>query len=266
MSFKPKGSLRILLAVIVAATIILRASGFVVDDSPFTGYTSTVKNTKHSLQMADTQENNILLLVSLLDKIGLDKSAKVRLVLASQSPRRREILDMMMLKGKYSVETPPLDESKVQRELAEKGITPSEYTCGLAEAKALALAQAHLDEKEDECIGIPTFYLGSDTIVELDEEILEKPKDPADAKAMLTLMSGRQHHVHTGVAVYRLQGNAISLVSSFTDTATVTFCNLSPETIDSYVATGEPLDKAGTCKFSPDLSFRFLVVRPMLTN
>jgi septum formation protein len=247
MIFSRLRSLRILL-VTLAATLI-RASGFVVSDTPLQGSThNSHKSTGHSMQMADMHEDNPLLLVSLLDKIGLDESAKVRLVLASQSPRRKEILDMMMLKGKYAVETPPLDESKLQRELTEKGVTSAEYTCRLAEAKALALAECHLAEKKDARDDIPTFYLGSDTVVEIDEGILNKPKDPADAKRMLTLMSGRQHHVHTGVAVYRLQGSDVSLVSSFTDTASVTFCKLSPETIDAYVSTGEPLDKAGTWK------------------
>lgn len=241
MIYSPARSLRIVLAL---TSIRVGVDGFVL------GNTGIRKNISagHNLQvMSDAADgSDPLLLVSLLEKIGLDDSAKVRLVLASQSPRRREILDMMMLKGKYLVETPPLDESKLQRELTDKGITSAEYTCKLAEAKALALAQFHLDEKKKEGNIIPTFYLGSDTVVELDEAILEKPKDPSHAKKMLALMSGRQHHVHTGVAVYRLQGKDISLVSSFTDTATVTFCNLSPETIDAYVATGEPLDKAGS--------------------
>lgn len=198
----------------------------------------------------ESDEDNPLLIVCRLDKIGLDHSAKTRLVLASQSPRRREILDMMMLKGKYTVKIPPLDESKVQRELAEDGVCPEVYTRKLAEAKAFALAEHDLAHNSTDEAKVPTFYLGSDTVVEIDDKILEKPKDPEEARQMLTLMSGRQHHVHTGVALYRLLENDISLISSFTDTATVTFCKLSSETIDAYVATGEPLDKAGKCYYS----------------
>jgi predicted house-cleaning NTP pyrophosphatase (Maf/HAM1 superfamily) len=153
---------------------------------------------------------------------------------------------MMMLKGRYSVETPPLDETKLQQELSRSiVITSVEYTRKLAEAKAFSLADRHLADGTSSDT-IPTFYLGSDTVVELDDRILEKPKDPEDAKRMLAMMSGRQHHVHTGVAVYRLLANEITLVASFTDTATVTFASLSEETIDDYVATGESLDKAGT--------------------
>lgn len=195
------------------------------------------------------EEDDPLLLLCRLENIGLDDTAKAKLVLASQSPRRREILDMMMLKGKYTVETPPLDEGQVQRDLSALAIPPEEYTRKLAEAKAFSLAESHRDES---CVGdtptirIPIFYLGSDTIVEIDSKILEKPKDAEEAKTMLSLMSGRQHHVHTGVALFKRMGGEISLISSFTDTATVTFCNLSKETIDAYVATGEPLDKAGS--------------------
>lgn len=184
------------------------------------------------------------LLLSLKDKLGMSNSALARLFLASQSPRRKEILDMMGLQGLYSVETSPLDETSLQKELTAQNLSPEDYTRRLAEAKALALAESHLGNKYN-ADKVATFYLGSDTIVELDGLILEKPKDPADAHDMLSRLSGRQHHVHTAVAVYRLFQGHISLVSSFTDTASVTFCKLCSDTIDHYVSSGEPLDKAG---------------------
>ena len=151
---------------------------------------------------------------------------------------------MMGLANSYEVEPSPLDESKLQVELVAKKLSSKEYTCRLAEAKARALAVTHANDSADD--RIPTFYLGSDTIVELDETILEKPKDTADAKRMLTMMSGRQHHVHTGVALYRLFQTDISLIGSFTDTATVTFAELGEDDIDAYIASGEPMDKAGS--------------------
>lgn len=190
-------------------------------------------------------EDTPLLLISRLDRYGSGQDAKAKLVLASQSPRRREILDMMMLQGRYTVETSPLDETTLQEELSGSvGITTTDYTRKLAEAKAYALAESHLALGKSSDT-VPTFYLGSDTVVELDDRILEKPRDPEDAKRMLAMMSGRQHHVHTGVALYRLLDNQIALAASFTDSAVVMFASLSQETIDSYVATGEPLDKAG---------------------
>jgi septum formation protein len=177
-----------------------------------------------------------------------------QLILASQSPRRREILDLMGLRGKYSVEPSPLNESELQEDLMKQKLLPRDYTRRLAEAKAHALAVAHL--QEDDVISIDdddgsycrpaVFYLGSDTIVELDETILEKPKDAQDAKRMLQSMSGRQHHVHTGVALYRLFQKEVSLIDSFTDTASVTFSRLREEDIDAYIASKEPLDKAGS--------------------
>jgi septum formation protein len=174
--------------------------------------------------------------------------------LASQSPRRREILDMMGLVNLYKVEPSPLDESQLQTELLQRqqSLSSKDYTRRLAEAKAEALAQAHQerhsrhDDDDDRKHDIPTFFLGSDTIVELDENILEKPQNEKDAQRMLTMMSGRQHHVHTGVALYRLFEGDISLVNSFTDTATVTFATLGQDDISAYIASGEPMDKAGS--------------------
>jgi septum formation protein len=196
-----------------------------------------------------------LLLVSLRDKLAAAASSSSenhhhalgRLVLASQSPRRREILDMMGLADLYTVEPSPLDESRLQQELwmgSKKRLSSTEYTCRLAEAKAKALAEADAKDRAED--RIPTFYLGSDTIVELEENVLEKPKDEADARRMLTMMSGRRHHVHTGVALYRLYREEITLVGSFTDTATVTFAEMGKDDIDAYIASGEPMDKAGS--------------------
>jgi len=201
------------------------------------------------------------LLVSLQDELDCNHKNKPRLVLASQSPRRREILTMMGLREnkEYFVEVSPLDESKVQTELRSEGLSPTDYTRKLAEAKAHALAETHYrnngvgDDKDDHRV---TYYLGSDTVVEIDGSILEKPTDENDAKKMLNHLSGNQHRVHTGVALYRLERsddgknddstNGISLVDSFTDTAEVTFTNLTEEDIDAYIISGEPMDKAGS--------------------
>jgi septum formation protein len=189
-------------------------------------------------------------LVSLRERLvgnGIQNDSPLgRLVLASQSPRRREILDMMGLVDRYSVEPSPLDESQLQKELVQQNLPCKDYTQRLAEAKAHALAEAHCATEGRNLSSAAIFYLGSDTIVELDENILEKPRDAKDAKRMLKMMSGRQHHVHTGVALYRLYQNEVSLVGSFTDTATVTFADLGEDDIDAYTASGEPMDKAGS--------------------
>jgi septum formation protein len=102
----------------------------------------------------------------------------------------------------------------------------------LAESKAAAVAD-----------GIPdALVIGADTIVVAEEAILEKPDDPDDAARMLRLLSGRRHHVVTGVALIRRQP-PVSLVDS-SETA-VWFRALTEREIADYVATGEPLDKAG---------------------
>ena len=180
-------------------------------------------------------------MISVMDRIG----TSVNLVLASQSPRRREILDMMGLGGKYTVQPSPLDEESLQTELIALDLSSTDYTHRLAQAKAHCLAVAQASS-----LTSTTFYLGSDTIVELDDMVLEKPKSTDQAKEMLRKLSGRDHHVHTGVAIYKVEpGSAevtTTLVSSFVDTAQVTFTKLSDQDIEAYVQSGEPMDKAGS--------------------
>jgi septum formation protein len=176
------------------------------------------------------------LIVSQLEDLGIT----VQVILASQSPRRREILDMMGLKGKYIVCPSPLDESLLQRNLSNED--PKVYTRRLAEEKARALAE----ELSGEVVR-PTLVLGSDTIVDLEGKILEKPLDAEAAIRMLHLLSGQTHEVHTGVAIFGVmrQPPFVQMISSFTETAQVQFAVLTDEDISSYVKTGEPMDKAG---------------------
>ncbi len=109
---------------------------------------------------------------------------------------------------------------------------PHDLPALLAYHKALAAAgQAARDE----------LVIGSDTVVLLDGRVLGKPRDAHEAREMLASLSGATHEVVTGVAVLR-NGNA---VCRFSETARVTFWDLLPEEIDAYVASGEPMDKAG---------------------
>lgn len=101
-----------------------------------------------------------------------------------------EILDMMGLAGLYACEPPPLDESSLQKELMQQDLHPTIYTRKLAEAKAHSLATKHATQEQD--IVIPVFYLGSDTVVEIDDKILEKPNDEQAAKQMLRKLSGQE--------------------------------------------------------------------------
>ncbi len=158
------------------------------------------------------------------------------LILASASPRRQELLRNAGIP--FTVQPADIDESpragEGARECAER----------LAQEKALAVFQGHPQ----------SWVLGADTIVVVDDTILGKPRDADDASRMLRLLSGRIHAVITGV--YLAGPDAVGSVASrqvpvasgteaSSETTLVTFRKLSESEIRDYVATGEPMDKAG---------------------
>ena len=143
------------------------------------------------------------------------------LVLASQSPRRREILRQAGIP--FTVRATDVDESVLASE------SPADYVQRLAEAKAYSIEAAAGE-----------MVLGADTTVVIDGEILAKPADAADARRMLARLSGRRHEVLTGICLRR-GGHAILDYA----TTGVVFAALSDREIDEYVASGEPMDKAG---------------------
>lgn len=145
----------------------------------------------------------------------------MRLVLASQSPRRREILENAGLS--FEVRLAGVPEEPLP------GESPSAYVRRLARSKAEAV-----DRAADEVV------LGADTVVVLDEHILEKPRDTDDAARMLRLLSGREHTVITGFA---LVGAAAEVVRHAETRVSVS--SLTDDEIDAYVRSGEPMDKAG---------------------
>ena len=144
------------------------------------------------------------------------------IILASESPRRRELLTLMGLD--FTVITSNVVEQPPH------GATPDAYVKALALQKAQAVACAH----PKDCV------IGADTIVYLDAAILGKPHTSENAKRYLTRMQGRTHTVYTGVAV--ITNGRPDVRCCTTD---VTFAPMSEREIDAYVATGEPLDKAG---------------------
>lgn len=175
--------------------------------------------------------------------VGIDLASKCKLVLASQSPRRREILDMIGLSGQYLVKPSPFDENEIRDDL-KLSATPKKYTQVMAERKAHALAVADFGVESSH--DLPIIVIGSDTIVDLDGIILEKPLNDESAIQMLHRLSGRKHEVHTGVALYSSKNQFGKPVISFTETAEVEFAALTEDDIKSYVATREPMDKAGS--------------------
>lgn len=148
-----------------------------------------------------------------------------RLILASASPRRHELLTQAGYI--FSVEAADIDESQ------PAGESPSDYVRRLAEEKAQAIFETHASEAK-------VVVLGADTTVVLDGEILGKPADAAEAKRMLRRLSGRTHQVLTGIAAATRAGTCGAVES--TD---VTFAEIADPEINAYCATAEPLDKAG---------------------
>ena len=143
------------------------------------------------------------------------------LILASGPPRRRELLDLMGLT--YTVETPDVDESFSGR--------PSETVMEISRRKAAAVAARHSD----------SIIIAADTLVFADGA-LGKPHTPERAKEMLRSLAGNWHHVYTGITVINTRSGR---VLRNVDKTRVHLVPMTEQEIDAYVATGEPLDKAG---------------------
>lgn len=150
-----------------------------------------------------------------------------RLVLASGSPRRRELLAGLGIEPLVR----PVDIDETPRD----GESAAGYVLRLASEKARSGGQTGEADSSE-------LILAADTVVTLDDDLLGKPEDPDDARAMLRRLSGRTHQVLTGVAVYDPERDAEDTEAVATD---VTFGRLSDRDIDWYVGSGEPMDKAG---------------------
>jgi septum formation protein len=149
-----------------------------------------------------------------------------KLILASASPRRRELLAQAGYD--FDVQPSSLTESRRPEEDAIR------FTTRLAREKAEQVFARHQ----------PAIVLGADTVVVCDGEVMGKPADPADAERMLLLLAGRTHQVITGVAVV-WGASSSPVVEVAAELTQVTMRTLSPEEVSRYVASGEPMDKAG---------------------
>lgn len=145
-----------------------------------------------------------------------------KVILASSSPRRRELLTKAEIKFDICIKN--VDET------VPEGMSPAEGTEYTATKKALAVAGVATD----------AIIIGADTVVVLDDKVLGKPKDKEDAIKMLTSLSGREHQVITGVCL-AYSGK----VETFHEISNVKFYDLTEEEIKHYVLSGEPMDKAG---------------------
>lgn len=147
----------------------------------------------------------------------------MRIILASSSPRRRQLLEQ--LDWTFDVRAADIDETPHRNEAAQP------YVERLAREKNLAISRTQ-----------GSIVIAADTIVSIDGQLLGKPADDVRAHQMLRQLSGRTHQVMTGVAV---RNNDPTSMITFVETTTVHFAELTDEDIAWYVSTGEPADKAG---------------------
>ena len=145
------------------------------------------------------------------------------IILASASPRRKEIMELADLK----FDIMPSNAQEITTKTA-----PNEVVMELASIKAKDIYEK--SEKQ-------SMIVGADTVVAYQGQILGKPTDEADAKRMLTMLSGQTHEVYTGVCVIEDEK-----IKTFYEETKVTFYEISDEQIDRYIKTGEPMDKAGS--------------------
>ena len=157
----------------------------------------------------------------------IELPAGVRLVLASASPRRSELLRSVGLE--FDVVPADIDES------VRPGELPTDYVARLSAEKARVVAER---------VGTDRVVVAADTTVDVDGRILEKPVDDDDARRMLALLSGRTHLVHTGVTVVGL-GTSSKVPATIVVETAVDFVEATPALVEWYVGTGEPVDKAG---------------------
>ncbi len=150
-----------------------------------------------------------------------------KIILASGSPRRSELLTLVGIPFEVCVSKTSETTSRTK---------PEEVVKELSYAKAKAV---YNDGHEDDVV------IGADTVVYLDETILGKPADKKQCKAMLKSLSGRSHKVYTGVTVLWREPSGGMHVLSFCQETKVRIFPLTDEEIEEYIATGEPLDKAG---------------------
>lgn len=153
-----------------------------------------------------------------------------KLILASSSPRRQELIASLRLP--FEIKVSDVNEDTVP------GLSPAEVVEQLSSRKAAAVCEMYKEQQQNDGI-----VIGSDTIVVLNGEILGKPKDKEDAFRMLNGLQGREHHVYSGVACIDLSTGK-QIVSH-----QVTLVYMKPLTktqIERYIDTGEPMDKAGS--------------------
>lgn len=170
-------------------------------------------------------------------RLSQDQTGIPRIILGSSSPRRRELLGHITV---HDVFSPDVEEKPKH---AEK---PDAYTIRNATEKAAATVALVANSGDPAKNAGPAVVIACDTIVVLDGQILEKPLDAPDAKRMLGQLSGRTHTVISGLCIVALDGAKVLKDMAFKVETQVSIKALTAEEIAAYVATGEPMDKAGS--------------------
>lgn len=152
----------------------------------------------------------------------------MKIILASQSPRRKQFLTQMGVS--FDIIVPNGEE------VVKPNLSFGEIVTEISRQKALEIFAQTTGDR---------LVIGSDTIVVCDGEIMGKPKDKCDAKRMLTALSGSHHYVYTGLCVMIERNGKLTTHTAF-DEVEVFFKKMSEHVIDQYIATGEPMDKAGS--------------------
>lgn len=163
-----------------------------------------------------------------------------RIILASASPRRKELLEQAGIEFEIC---PAKGEEIITKTV------PSEVVCELSDQKAMEVAQliTQYDEAHrDITTPADIMVIGADTVVAYENQILGKPKDEADAERMLSMLSGNTHSVYTGVTVVFIDKDGRAGKKTFYEKTDVVMHRMSQKQIRDYIATGEPMDKAGS--------------------
>lgn len=159
----------------------------------------------------------------------------MKIILASASPRRQELLKNLF--DNFDIRISSCEENAVLK-------TPSQYVMDLAHQKADDVAAQYIkesgDSPDDEAL-----VIGADTIVYSDGRVLGKPSDRTGAQTMLQSLSGKNHHVYTGVSVVHIK-NSKKDIHDFFECTRVSVSSLSDEEISAYIDTSDPFDKAGS--------------------
>lgn len=154
----------------------------------------------------------------------------MRIILASASPRRQELLKQIF--DDFAIHTSSCEEKS-------EFISPSDYVMQLASQKALDVAEHYLNNENE------TLIIGADTIVFFDGTVLGKPHDKNDAYQMIKSISGKSHEVYTGISLVHINNSRKNVYSSYECTK-VHVKELSEDEIAGYINTPEPYDKAGS--------------------